>query len=372
MTRGEARHARTDAPRRRRIACLSSAPWNPYLRLLYGHLAGEGFEVVEHARFSLRWLWASRASVGLLHFHWPEGHYRYERGPAWLRPLLSRVKLALFLARLIAARLLGYRLVWTIHQVLPHESVDPALDRRGARRLARACHLLVAHDRWTAAHASSELGQPADAIAVVPHGSYVGVYRDGRPRREVRRELGLPDHSFVFLCFGELRAYKDVDLLLDAFAATPIPNARLVVAGNPKLESAGTVVRAASLRDARVVALLGFVPEEEVAELFHACDAAVLPRGEEGTSGSLILAFSMGLPVVAADVATTRELTHDGEAGWLFRPHDVESLRNALEGASADPLQARTRGRRAFGIALELDWTRIARELARLLEAIPD
>ena len=56
------------------------------------------------------------------------------------------------------------------------------------------------------------------------------------------------------------------------------------------------------------MSLLEFVPEERVAELFHACDAAVLPTGEAGTSGSLILALSMGLPVVAADVPTTREL----------------------------------------------------------------
>jgi glycosyltransferase involved in cell wall biosynthesis len=372
MSHGEAQHARTGAPRRRRIACLSSAPWNPYLRLLYGHLEASGFEVAEDARLSLRWICGARASVGLLHFHWPQGHYRYERGPAFLRPFLSRVKLALFLARLVAARLLGYRLVWTIHQVLPHESVDAALDRRAARLLAHNCQLLVAHDRWTAVLASSELGMSLDSIAVIPHGSYIGVYPDGRPRTEVRRELGLPQDSFVFLCFGELRAYKEIDLLLEAFASMSLPDSRLVVSGHPKLPSIGASVRAAAATDSRITGLLDFVPDDRVAELFHACDAAVHARGDAGTSGSLVLALSLGLPLVAADTQTTRELMRDGDAGWLFRPHDLASLRQALERAASDPAEAGTRGARALGIARELDWSSTAGEFARLLDAIPD
>ena len=364
------RAVHAEAARTRTIACLSVAPWNPYLRLLYGHLAAHGFAVVEDPRFSLQWLWRARSSVGFLHFHWPESLYRYGRGPVRLRPFLSRAKLALFGARLAAARLFDYRIVWTIHQLYPHESVDRALDRRGARLLARASDLLIAHDQWTAAQARSELPIRRGEIAVVPHGSYIGTYPEGRPRSEVRNELGLPQDSFVFLCFGELRAYKEVELLLAAFSSMPFPEARLVVAGNAKVPNVGFAVRAASEKDSRILTLLGFVPEEQIDELFRACDAAVLPRGEAGTSGSLILALSMGLPVVAADVPTTRELTVDGEAGWLFRPHHLSSLQAALGDACADPEEARTRGLRAFEIAKKLQWKRITQDLATLLDRV--
>ena len=204
-------------------------------------------------------------------------------------------------------------------------------------------------------------------IVVVPHGSYIGAYPEGRSRGEVRNELDLPRDSFVFLCFGELRGYKEIELLLAAFSATPLPEARLIVAGNAKIPSVGSAVRAAPANDSRILSMLGFVPEERVTELFHACDAAVLPRGDGGTSGSLVLALSMGLPVVAADVPTVRELTRGGEAGWLFRPHDLSSLRTALELAVSDPSAADVRSRCALEIAKELDWTEIAREFALLL-----
>jgi beta-1,4-mannosyltransferase len=337
------------------------------MRLLYQHLAVQGFEAAEDPRFSLKWLLRSRSRVGVLHFHWPESYYLYGRGPVRLRPFLSRIKLALFATRLAAARLLGYRLVWTVHQVLPHESVDPPIERRGAWLLARACHLLVAHDRWTGEQAR-QLADGRKQIAVVPHGSYVGVYPEGRSRDEVRCELGLPTDAFAFVCLGELRAYKEIDLLLEAFSATALPDARLVIAGKAKIQSVGSAVSAAASNDARIVGLLRFVPNERVAELFHACDAAVLPRGDGGTSGSLVLALSMGLPVVAASLPTVRELTCDGAAGWLFQPHDVSSLSSALESAAADRSEARARGRCALGIARELDWDAIARELARLFD----
>jgi beta-1,4-mannosyltransferase len=351
------------------IVCLSTAPWNPYLRLLYEALAAEGFERIEQPRFSLRWLWRARSRARFLHFHWPESQYRFGRGPAGLRPLLSRLKLAVFASRLATARLLGYRLLWTVHQVYPHESHDRRLDRHGARLLAGACDLLLAHDRWTANEVDSKLAGRRKAIAIVPHGSYVGVYPEGRPREEVRRELGLPQESFVFLCFGELRAYKEIELLLAAFSSVRLPHARLVVAGNVKDAKIAATLRSAAETDDRIVTVGGFVAESRVAELFHACDAAVLPRGEPGTSGSLVLALSLGLPVVAADVATVREVAEDGEAGWLFRPHDAASLRAALESA-ADPAEARARGGRAGEIAEGLRWTDTAREVAVLLRQI--
>ena len=286
--------APAEAPRIRKIACLSVAPWNPYLRLLYGHLAAEGFELVDDPRFSLMWLWLARSRSPSSTFTGP----RASTVTAWsrrVRGLFSWVKLVLFAARLSAAWTLGYRLVWTIHQVFPHESSDRVLDRRAARLLARTCHLLIAHDRWTAAEARSQLAA-GSKIAVVPHGSYIGVYPEGRPREEARSDVGVPQESFVFPCFGELRAYKEIHLLLDAFSSLSLPQAWLVVAGNPKVTGVASPVREASADDPRILSLLEFVPEDRVAELFHASDAAVYlavrqnigptsPRALDGAAG---------------------------------------------------------------------------------------
>jgi glycosyltransferase involved in cell wall biosynthesis len=358
--------APTLAGRYRRIARLSDAPWNPYLELLYDALARHGLDVEQdRAPLTVRWLLSARRRVGFLHFHWPQGFYTYSQSRDPVSLLLSWVKLGLFVVRLRVARALGYRLVWTIHQVYPHESPSRRLDRRAGRALSRSCDVLVAHDTWTADAATAELG--AEHVEVVPHGSYVGVYPPGRPRRVVRAELGVPDEAFVFLCFGELRGYKDVDHLVDAFRGTALADSVLVVAGHMKDPRTGEHVASAARQDGRIHWVEGFVPPERVAELYAASDVAVVPRRDGGTSGALILALSLDTPLVAADTPTYRGLTLDGRAAWLFDPRDTASLGVTLEQAASSPGLVAEKARSAHEAATRLDWARSAEQLASLL-----
>ena len=78
-------------------------------------------------------------------------------------------------------------------------------------------------------------------------------------------------------------------MLLDGFAAATAPNLSLVIAGLPLDGPSAELVTAHARRDERIRPLLGFVPDEAVAELFDAADAAIVSRGDGGTSGALIL-----------------------------------------------------------------------------------
>ena len=345
------------------IACLSSSGWNPYLDLLYGALGRQGVPFEPASRLTVAWLLGARRRVRWLHIHWPQSLYRFSRGPRLLRGALSWLKLSVFAVRLAFARTLGYRLVWTIHQVLPHDGAS-RLDLAAAHLLARRADLLLAHDDETAARAAEMVG--ARKIAVVPHGSYVGVYPAGDGRAAARAELGIGEER-VALVFGELRGYKDVDVLLDAFARVAGPSA-LVVAGYPKDEGVAAALDDAAERDTRIRFRPGFVRNERVADLFAASDVAVVSRGDGGTSGSLVLALSLGVPVVAADRPTYRELLANGEAGWLFSPGSAVSLAESLEAAfGASEEELRVRAERARGQAAALDWDESARRLAALL-----
>ena len=359
---------RTDAALRL-VSFPSILATNPYQRLLYSALARHGIEADDAAgEFRLRWLWTHRRRIDLLHFHWPHGFWRPNarrrmnaRGAGWMY-------VGVFAARLLAARMLRYRIAWTIHQVYPHDRQPNRLDRTGARCLALVSDTLLAHDAATAERARAVLGRSARDIQVVPHGSYVGVYRPGRSRADVRRELGIEANRFVFLHLGDMRAYKDLARLLAAFRAADLPDATLVVAGTPTDADSEAAVRDAAAGDSRIVLRLAFVPEEAVSELFGACDAAVVARSDGGTSGSLILALSMGKAVVAADRPAYRALVGVDAAGWLFAPEDSASLREALERAGhATPAERSAKCRAALARAEALDWTDIGRRTAELL-----
>lgn len=339
---------------------------NPYQRLLYAALVEEGLELEPRPQFRVRWLIAQRRRVRILHFHWPQTYYRHE-GAMWTRRPLSWVRICLFAVRLGAARALGYRIAWTVHQPQPHESAGGRLDTTAGALLVRASHVLLVHDRATADEVGARWKRSRPKVEVVPHGSYIGVYREGRSRTEVRAALGLSPDDFVFLCFGHVRAYKELEVLLDAFRRVERRDVALVVAGLPLDEASRAAVLAAAGADDRIKAVLEFVPDEQVAELFHACDATVLPRGDGGTSGALVLSLSLGVPAAAADTPAYAELLGDEEAGWLFSAGDAESLATTLERAAHDRPLATAKARAALRIARSLAWEPIAQRTAALL-----
>ena len=338
---------------------------NPYARLFYGHLAAFGFERRGGGKLTLLWLLRSRRRASVLHFHWDPRTGKKRRGP--LRNVRAWAEVTRTAIALLAARALRYRILWTIHEVRRHETESARLDRLYGMLLGRASHVLLAHDRQTADRAEADLRIPARRIEVVPHGSYVGFYPPGRTREEVRAELGIASEAFAFLCFGQIRGYKDIELVLEAFAALERPDVALVVAGRPWEQWLRAGIEAAAGRDRRIVTLLRFLPEERVAELYGACDAAVVARRDGWTSGSVVLALSLGVPVVAARLPAYEELLGGDSVGWLFTPGDAGSLSVTLAEAARDPDSATRKAAAALRQAGQLSWTETAARTAALL-----
>jgi beta-1,4-mannosyltransferase len=371
--------------RRLRVARFPPSPGqNPYLRLLYSELSQLGVDLAEEPPFSLGWLWRARHDVHLLHFHWRPDHYyawcrfrrdKIDRPPLGSQELGSWIRLVSFAARLAAARLLGYRVVWTIHEVYPPETsgrprgaISRQVDRIGSRLLARASQVLLAHDEATARGAKAAFGRAVDTVHVVPHGSYLGIYPRGRSRELLRAELGLSKDCFVFLCFGKLRPDKAVEFLVEAFSSIPDERLALVVAGQIEDDQARDLLEDAAANDPRIKLRLAFVPLEGVRELFEAADVVVFPRSQPWTSGSLILALSLGVPAVAARLSPYDELLGSGRAGWLFDPGDVESLRGALLEARAESARVQEKGAAALEHAQAMPaWSDIAARTADLM-----
>lgn len=342
---------------------------NPYQRLLYAELETHGFVVAPRAKLRIAWLWSHRDEVGVLHFHWPQSYYRFDHGPALLQLPLSWLRLLLFAVRLATARLLGYRIVWTVHQVLPHERRPALGDDVAARILGRSSHALIVHDEHTRDAAARILGRAAlDRVFRIPHGSYDGAYLPTRSRADMQRSLDIEPDAFVLLCFGELRPYKQIPVLFEALRLVPRSNLVLLVAGRPQDPEIERLALLAATEDARVKLLLEFLPDESVADVFLASDVMVLPRGDGGSSGSLVLALSLATPVICADRPAYRELTSHGDAAWYFAPGDACSLAAAIEEAAVASCAEIERKRAAAREkSASLGWASLAEQTASVL-----
>jgi beta-1,4-mannosyltransferase len=348
-------------PPKRSLRVAQVPPQRPgvtsYVRLLGAALTRAGVEVTTADRPAL-WRMGWRRDVNLVHLHWLEFIAPSASGGVGL--IRTVIRDARLIATLAWLRLRGIRLVWTVHNLSPHEPVRPRLEALLALLVSRISHALVAHSAYARMRIVERWGGAAK-VAVIPHGNYIGLFPPApRTREEIRRSLGIPDDAYVFLAFGQVRHYKRLMDLVRAFRALRRDDMRLLIAGKPVAGDEAVRLRTAAAADARVRLDLREVPDREVADLHLCADAAVLAYRDVFSSGALLLALSFGLPVIAPDVGTAAELVGT-EAGELFAPGGL----TAALGAAADADQA-ARSRAAYHVAGRYGWDRVGSETARL------
>lgn len=208
------------------------------------------------------------------------------------------------------------------HNVFDHERrlLKDALTRAVLRRADR----FVVQNARNAREVARV--RPEAPIEVIPHPSEPrAVIPD---RAEARARLGVPADVPVFLFSGILRPYKGWDVLLDAFAAVKreSPQALLVLAG----EAWGSARRIARKALGGVRLELRYLPEEERALWFAACDAVVCPYRNASGSGVVADALAFGRPVIGSAVDGLLEVVEEGRSGLLVPPGDAGALASAM------------------------------------------
>jgi glycosyltransferase involved in cell wall biosynthesis len=347
-----------------RILVLPRNP-NPYQELLYGEMRRLGTEVTYIGELTpsqtlnlllLPLETAIRRVAGsrLIHLHWV---FSFTFPGARRFPVLRRVAYIWFLIWLRTCHMLGMRLVWTAHNVLPHEPVFPD-DLSARRALARASSLVLCHSQSTLAELAS-LGIVARRSAVIQHGPIAPTSSTDSPRA-----LGSDGEPRRFLFFGRVQEYKGVDDLLTAFLAIPDNvGAHLTVAGqcdDPGLRSG--LCALAAKGGPRVVLRLGYVPQEEVTPLFAAADVVVLPFRRITTSGSAIVALAHGRPLIVPDLPALADLP---DQAVLRYDRSAEGLADALSTlARADRAILAAMSAAAVNYVAKTTWREIAEETA--------
>jgi glycosyltransferase involved in cell wall biosynthesis len=227
---------------------------------------------------------------------------------------------------LAIARLRGKSVVLTLHNVHPHEG--GRLRRIANGVVLPLAHRIVVHTERNR-QALLARGFAAGRIDVVPMG--VNTLSAPRPtRNEARRVLGLVADAPITLFFGNIRTYKGVDVLLDAFddVHMALPDAVLVIVGQPWKDAAGVEER---LRHAlpNVVSRLGYVSDQEMASYYAAADVVVYPYTQfDAQSAAACDAIQYGRAIVVTDAGGLPELVGEPEA--VVRAGDAKSLARAI------------------------------------------
>jgi len=141
----------------------------------------------------------------------------------------------------------------------------------------------------------------------------------------------------LVMFLGRLERSKGIFDLLDTISGLrgPVPDVRLVCAGEGNLESAARYARRLGIEDA--VRFTGWIGPTEKQSLMRRAAIFVLPSYAEGLPMSLLEAMASGLPVVATAVGGIPDVVTDGVDGLLFTPGDTATLQRLLRRLMHEP-----------------------------------
>ncbi len=311
------------------------------------------------------------SSPGLLHWAKPRTWRMTASIPAdllhiqhWLPPM------AVYLAPLVRmAKRRGKQVVITAHNPVAHESL--AWAEPFERRLYHECDGIIVHDNGGATSLIKHYKLPQRKISIIPHGIQISDTQSPRGQEDYQL-LDLDCKRRHFSIFGNLRGYKGIDILLEAWSRIEkqFPDTDLIIAGRLWSGKRGLISRISAgilgtSRDAdqiqrlltrpelrnRVHLLEGFQPDQNIDSLIRVSDLAIFPyKRFNSQSGAACRAAGMGCPILVSDVGGLPDLAISYE--WIAKPDDTESLSKRLENILSKP------GELADARALQLEHVR--------------
>lgn len=281
---------------------------NPYCQLLALELVDLGVQVEEFATRP-----RANFDYDICHINWPRDVILY--APSARQAVLRGL---LFLRLMLRLSWQGTRLVWTVHDIYPHERRYPRIESWFDRAFMPLIHgtIYLSESSRAAAHTAHRALRHKPST-VIPHGHYRDAYPKTVTRAFARQAIGLPPSATVLSFCGQLRPYKNVPHLIRQFRALPDSGLRLIVAGQPRVAGIETDVRQAAAGDPRVLLAVDFIPDDKLQLYLQAADLVVLPFSEISNSGSALLALSFDRPLLVPDRGSLPDLQQQVGSDWV-------------------------------------------------------
>lgn len=295
--------------------------FNPYQKRLAEALIDQGFNVIvkDHppllgAFFRQQRLYSKNVIV---HLHWLNGLtdqavYAHSsiRFLTWY--LLMLLDLGLF-------RLRGGRLFWTVHNLISHECPNQTREIKVRRLISRFSDGIHFHSASSIVRAEEAYAISLRSKAIVAaHAGYPEDYPPNPSRSQaLAQESEISSADFTFLFFGNIRRYKGLESLVEAFRHRPGSHDRLLVAGATMPGASEEWLYEAARQDPRIRLRIGYVSDADVSALFALADVLVAPYSATLTSGVVSLGLTFGCPMVLPEAARVYDLPGDAGAEYF-------------------------------------------------------
>ena len=168
---------------------------------------------------------------------------------------------------------------------------------------------------------------------LLPHPIY-NIFGERLSKSEARKNIGIDTYDKIILFFGFIRAYKGLNLLLEAMADNRIRERgiKLLIAGEFYEDKTTYLEKIKSLEiEQSVILHTEFIDKNKVKDYFCSADIVVQPYLNATQSGITQIAYYFGRPMLVTNVGGLAEIVADKRVGYV-----IEKKPSAIADALCD------------------------------------
>lgn len=245
----------------------------------------------------------------------------------------ARKSYLFYFALLQKAKLMGIKIVGTVHDVLPFEALYINPDALELLYLSLDYYILGNKKELEKLKLYFEVSD--DLISITSHGPYTLFDNNKYNKESARKFLDIEPSKKVILFFGLFRPHKGLKYLIKAFEEIikEHPDALLYISSdlsysNPKQNEILKRLKKSNISKYTKL-VTEYVPSSEIEPIFKASDIVVMPYTKISQSGILNLSYAFKKPVIVSDIfPEAKEI--DGNFGRVFKKGDVKSLEKSI------------------------------------------
>lgn len=280
-------------------------------------------------------LWYKLCGFQVIHIHWIAGQFRPNRLNGSTSRQFFYVLYKLFFKM---CTLVNLKVVWTAHNLVPHEAVFT--DDLAARQLLvrHASRVIALNQEISNSLVEAFHPKEVSLIPAAEPGVDISVNRE-----KSRGELNLPDSQMYFCALGHIRPYKGPDIFLRALLDLGSESRfSLVGSTNDDLfrEEITELSRQVAKSGTQLELKIKFLSELEFSQHLLASDFLVCPFRQISNSGIVNMAMESGIPLILPDLPSLNWVPRE-VAIWYDHNSSETALRQAISEAEKLSLSER-------------------------------
>jgi glycosyltransferase involved in cell wall biosynthesis len=204
-----------------------------------------------------------------------------------------------------------------------------------------------------------------DKVAVIPNGVNLKMFTESN-----NRILLEGDPSLLYV--GHFSRLKGVDILIRAVAklSSDLPNMKLHLVGNGNISYFEALSKKEGIE--KYVIFHNWAKQSKIPSFYKSADICVFPSRHEGFGIVILEAMASGVPMIASDIPSFREIISNGIDGRTFKSQDVEALSKEVIALYRDPHLMREITHNALEKVKEYSWEKIAEKYISLYKYLSE